>query len=115
MRVHAVFAKVLDKAFGCTCEATPFCEEFELAPVKNPAGLQAFGTHLRRLREARGFSQQALADHANIAKAAIQRIENAQYSATLDVLLSLSRALRVPLPEMMEFAWPEQLDSPHSL
>jgi transcriptional regulator with XRE-family HTH domain len=73
--------------------------------VKNPAGLRAFGTHLRQLREARGFSQQALADHADVAKATIQRIENAQYSATLDVLLSLSYALQIPLPQMMEFSW----------
>jgi transcriptional regulator with XRE-family HTH domain len=73
--------------------------------VKNLAGLQAFGTHLRRLREARSFSQQALADHANVAKATIQRIENAQYSATLDVLLSLAMALQIPLRDMMDFSW----------
>ena len=76
--------------------------------MKNLAGLQAFGMHLRQLREARGFSQQALADHADIAKATIQRIEKAQYSATLDVLLSLAQVLRVSLPEMMQFTWPNQ-------
>lgn len=86
----------------------PFCATLELAPVKNQAGLQAFGMHLRQLREARGLSQQALADHANVAKATIQRIEKAQYSATLDVLLSLAQVLSVSLPEMMRFSWPGQ-------
>lgn len=78
--------------------------------MKNPAGLQAFGTHLRRLREARAFSQQALADHANIAKATVQRIENAQFSVTLDILFSLARALHLSLPELLNFPWAE---SPH--
>jgi transcriptional regulator with XRE-family HTH domain len=88
----------------------PFSWVFELAPVKNPAGLQAFGTHVRRLREARAFSQQALADHADIAKATVQRIENAQYSVTLDILFSLARALQLPLREMMDFSWAESID-----
>ncbi|WP_159437390.1 helix-turn-helix domain-containing protein [Hymenobacter daecheongensis] len=81
----------------------------ELAAVKNAAVLQAFGTHIRKLREARGFSQQELADHADVAKATIQRIEQAKFSVTLDVLVSVARVLRVSLRELMDF--PDVIES----
>lgn len=69
--------------------------------MKNPAGIRAFGVHLRHLREERGMSQQELADYANVAKMTVHRIETAQYSATLDVLLSITKALKIPLQELM--------------
>ena len=56
--------------------------------------------HLRRLREDSGLSQQQLADTADIAKITIQRIENAKYATTLDMLLTISKALRIPLSEL---------------
>ena len=69
--------------------------------MKNPAGIKAFGAHLRRLREQRGMSQQELADYANVSKMTVHRIETAQFSATLDVLLSLSKALNVSWQDFM--------------
>jgi transcriptional regulator with XRE-family HTH domain len=74
--------------------------------VKNQAVLQAFGQHLRRLREARGWSQQALADAADVSKPTIYRIETARYSATLDVLASLAQGLEIPLGELVSFGGP---------
>lgn len=74
----------------------------ELARVKNAAGILAFGRHVRQLREARGLSQQALADEADIAKPTIQRMEKGQAGATLDILLSLARALQIPFRELMD-------------
>jgi transcriptional regulator with XRE-family HTH domain len=71
--------------------------------VKNPASVEAFGVHLRKLREARGWSQQALADYADVAKLTVQRIEHAKGAPTLDVLVSLARALQLPLRELMDF------------
>lgn len=44
-----------------------------------------------------------LADEADIAKTTLQRIELAKHTATLDILISLSLALEVPLDEMMRF------------
>jgi transcriptional regulator with XRE-family HTH domain len=70
--------------------------------VKNATGIAAFGRHLRQLREARKLSQQALADYADIAKPTVQRIEKGQAAATLEVLLSLARALHVPFRELMD-------------
>jgi transcriptional regulator with XRE-family HTH domain len=74
--------------------------------VKNEVVLHAFGQHLRQLREARGWSQQALADVADISKPTIYRIETARYSVTLDVLVSLAQALEIPLAELVSFAAP---------
>jgi transcriptional regulator with XRE-family HTH domain len=75
----------------------------QLASVKNEAALRAFGQHLRRLREARQWSMQELADVADLSKPTIYRIETARYSATLDVLVSLAQALEVPLAELVSF------------
>lgn len=72
--------------------------------MKNPDSVEAFGVHLKKLREARGWSQQALADYADVAKLTVQRIEHAKGAPTLDVLVSLARALQLPLRELMDFA-----------
>ncbi len=71
--------------------------------MKNTAGIKAFGTHLRRLREERDYSQQQLADIADIAKITVQRIENAKFTVTLDVLISLAKALKLPLRDLVDF------------
>jgi transcriptional regulator with XRE-family HTH domain len=74
--------------------------------VKNEVVLLAFGQHLRRLRETKGWSQQALADVADVSKPTIYRIETARYSVTLDILVSLAQALEIPLAELVSFAEP---------
>jgi DNA-binding XRE family transcriptional regulator len=71
--------------------------------MKNPAGIKAFATHLRTLREKAGMSQQELADSAELSKITIQRIENAKYSVTLDTLISISDALQIPLKRLVDF------------
>lgn len=75
--------------------------------MKNPASVAAFGLHLRQLREARGLSQQALADYADVAKLTVQRVEHARGAPTLDVLVSLARALGLPLRDLVDFTEPE--------
>lgn len=71
--------------------------------MKNEAEIKSFGTHLRKLREEKDYSQQQLADIADVAKITIQRIENAKYSVTLDVMISLAKALKIPLKELNDF------------
>jgi transcriptional regulator with XRE-family HTH domain len=61
----------------------------QLAWVKKPAHIHAFGHHLRSLRLARGWSQQALADAADVTKKTVYRIETGQTAPTLDVLVCL--------------------------
>lgn len=74
--------------------------------MKKPAIGQAFGLHLRQLRERRGWSQQELADVADITKKTVYRIETAQTSPTLDVLTCLAEGLEIPLSELMRFPAP---------
>jgi len=71
--------------------------------VKNPSAIKAFGVQLRRLRESKDLSQQELANLADVAKITVQRIENAKYSVTLDVLVSLSEAMDIPLTDLLDF------------
>lgn len=71
--------------------------------IRNRATLEAFGLRLRRLRDERKLSQQALADISDIAKPTIQRIEKGTISAGLDVLASLAKALEIPVHELMRF------------
>jgi transcriptional regulator with XRE-family HTH domain len=78
----------------------------ELARVKKPASIKAFGAHLRLLRERRGWSQQELADVADITKKTVYRIETAQTAPTLDVLVCLAEGMEIPLRELVEFAEP---------
>jgi transcriptional regulator with XRE-family HTH domain len=75
----------------------------QLAEVKKPASLAAFGAHLRKLREAKGWSQQVLADVADVTKKTVYRIETAQTSPTLDVLVCLAEGLEIPLRELVDF------------
>lgn len=77
--------------------------------MKNVAEIKSFGTSLRKIREQKGYSQQQLADIADIAKITIQRIENAKFTATLDVLISISKALKIPLKELLDFKTKNQL------
>lgn len=72
--------------------------------MKNPALIQAFGARLRALRKARGLSQQALADEADLSWPTVQRTEAGTQAASLDVLASLARALQVPLKELVDVA-----------
>ena len=71
--------------------------------MKNPLAIKAFGIHLRQLREANDLSQQDLANIADVAKITVQRIENAKYTVTLDVLISLADALNIPLKQLTDF------------
>jgi transcriptional regulator with XRE-family HTH domain len=76
--------------------------------VKNPVAVQAFGAHLRRLRQARGWSLQDLALEAALSFVTVHRVETAKSAATLDVLLSLARALGVSVKELVDCAEMEQ-------
>lgn len=71
--------------------------------MKNRQDIKAFGLHLRKLREKNDLSQQELADMANVAKITIQRVELAKYAVTLDVLVSIAKALEIPMRELMDY------------
>ena len=70
--------------------------------MKHAAGIMAFGLHLRRLRLARKLTQYALADYADISRPTVQRIEKGETAASLEVLLALAQALKMPLRELVD-------------
>lgn len=70
--------------------------------MKNPVGLQVFSERLRSLRKQRGYSQQKLADIANVEQSTIKRIELVQLAPTLDLLISLSRALGLEVRDLVD-------------
>ncbi len=53
------------------------------------------------LRKQQGYSQQKLADIANVEQSTIRRIELVQLAPTLDLLISLSRALGLQVWELV--------------
>jgi len=71
--------------------------------VKNPVQLNKFGIHLRKLRNEKGWSQQQLADSANVPKITIQRIELAKTSTTIDTMISIAAALEIDLKTLVDF------------
>lgn len=62
-------------------------------PKESPA-LIAFGGQMRRMREAKGITQQSIADHTNISKAQVSRIENGTRRATRSCVEQVDRLLR---------------------
>ena len=62
---------------------------------------KTFGVRLRKLRTDKGWSQQRLADEADLGKQTIQRIEWGQLSPTLNTLSRISNAMEITLSELL--------------
>jgi transcriptional regulator with XRE-family HTH domain len=63
--------------------------------------LAAVGPRLRALRQERGFTLTGVAETTGISVSTLSRLESGQRKATLELLLPLARAYRVPLDEMV--------------
>ncbi|RZK00353.1 MAG: XRE family transcriptional regulator [Novosphingobium sp.] len=62
---------------------------------------RTFATNLRRLRNDRGLSQEALADAAGLDRTYISALEREVYSASLDTIEKLADVLGIPSFEML--------------
>jgi transcriptional regulator with XRE-family HTH domain len=71
--------------------------------VNHQGKLVALGLRIRRLREARHWSQQELADECDLSKKTIQRIELARQNTTLETIIVLAETFRIPLKELVDF------------
>lgn len=58
--------------------------------------------NVKRIREERGLSQQALADKAKIHRVYLAKIEGAVYSPSLEVLERVAKALKAKVGELVE-------------
>ena len=65
------------------------------------ATLDRVGARLRRLRTQRRLTLTGVADTTGISKSTLSRLENGQRRPTLELLLALSMAYRVPLDELV--------------
>ena len=64
--------------------------------------LQLIGNNIRKRRNDKGISQQELADHANIAKSSVQRIEKGTMNPSILTLKNISVALDLDLSELIK-------------
>jgi transcriptional regulator with XRE-family HTH domain len=78
--------------------------------VKNPNAIEAFGNQLKKLRNLRGWSQLELADRASVPKITVQRIEKHKHTVGLGLMVSLARALEIPVKELLDIPGLEQMD-----
>jgi transcriptional regulator with XRE-family HTH domain len=65
------------------------------------AAPEQVGLRLKRLREQRGITLTALAGTTGISKSTLSRLETGQRRPTLELLLALSKAYRVPLDALV--------------
>jgi transcriptional regulator with XRE-family HTH domain len=67
-----------------------------------PTIMQRVARNVKRLREERGVSQQALADKAKIHRVYLAKVEGAVYAPSLEVLDRLAKALKVKVARLVE-------------
>lgn len=63
-----------------------------------------FGSHLRKLRLARGMTMEELANTCDMEKSQVYRIEKGKINATLTTLNALAEGLEVPLNSLLEIS-----------
>jgi transcriptional regulator with XRE-family HTH domain len=61
-----------------------------------------FARNLRRLRNAKGFSQEELASRASISREYLGSLERSRYAASIDVIEGLATALQVDPAHLFE-------------
>ena len=61
-----------------------------------------FGARLRKLREARDWSQEELADRAGLHRTYISSVERGVRNPTITVLAKIANAVEIKLSELME-------------
>jgi DNA-binding XRE family transcriptional regulator len=98
---------------ACTwASLPPVTESSKESQRKNINAAESFGQHLRALRKQRGWSQQKLATESLLDRTTISRTELAAFSPTLDILISISRALGMEVEDLFKDTQLARKDSP---
>lgn len=63
---------------------------------------QRLAKNLRRLRQAKGVSQEAFADEAGIHRTYVSDLERGSRNPTITVIEKIARALGVPIGELLD-------------
>ncbi len=61
------------------------------------------GLNILHYRKEQGMTQEQLAEKVGISRNHMQRIETATASCTLDTLIAIANALKIPLHKLFEF------------
>jgi len=59
-----------------------------------------FGQNVRRLRRARGFSQEELADRVGLHRTYIGSVERGERNISLNNIVAIARSLSVPISDL---------------
>lgn len=78
-------------------------ENWSVKSEKHSDELKLFGMRLKKLREEKGFSQEALANESDLSLSQISRMERGIISSGLSQLISISKSLNISLPELLDF------------
>lgn len=70
--------------------------------VRNAKLLRRFGMHIRDLRTRHGFSQEGLANEADVPISQVGRIERGEINPTLSTLNALAEAFKMPLHDLLK-------------
>jgi transcriptional regulator with XRE-family HTH domain len=71
--------------------------------IRNKKYVVAFGLNLKKLRETKGLTQEALAFKSEIARSQIIRFEQGERSPTLSTILAISLGLGVEPKKLLDF------------
>jgi DNA-binding XRE family transcriptional regulator len=63
----------------------------------------AIGLNILHYRKEQGLTQIQLAEKCNISRTYMQKIETAATSCSLDTLIDIAEALKIPLKKLFEF------------
>jgi transcriptional regulator with XRE-family HTH domain len=70
---------------------------------RNSKDLNAFGQQLKKIRESKGISQEALAFDADISISQVSRIERGVISTSVSQIISICRTLDIHPKELFAF------------
>jgi transcriptional regulator with XRE-family HTH domain len=70
---------------------------------RNDKLLKKFGLHVKALRKKKGWSQEVLANEANVPISQIGRIERGEVNATLSTLDAIAGAFKMSVSGLMNF------------
>lgn len=65
---------------------------------------KAFGKRIRDLRKQKGYSQEQLADRADLHRTYIGAIERGEQNVSLDNIAKIAKALDVPVTKLFDYS-----------
>lgn len=83
----------------------PFPSLLKVGKIRNAKYIKAFGKNLKKLREAKGITQEALAFKSEIARSQVIRFEQGERSPTLSTILALAEGLQVEPKKLLDFEY----------